>query len=179
MPCRAVRRSISARAGPGEAEISSTATTNAGSETDRCTTESLEAPVRLAQPGDGVGWPVEGHLAQLVAAEEEQHQLRRPPRDHHRVLAATDARLLARPVAAAYDDRDAALPGGELGGARQQLPELVLVGRRQVPRLPARLGPAQVLVVDEVLQRVREPLDTRHPVRRDARVVQLLHHLGV
>jgi hypothetical protein len=30
---------MSAIAGPGEAEISSTATTNAGSETDRCTRE--------------------------------------------------------------------------------------------------------------------------------------------
>ena len=36
MPCSAVRRRISAIAGPGEAEMSSTATTNAGSDTDRC-----------------------------------------------------------------------------------------------------------------------------------------------
>ena len=40
----------------------------------------LEAEVGLAQPGDGVGRAVEGHVVQLRAAEEEQHQLRRAAR---------------------------------------------------------------------------------------------------
>src|SRR4051812_46260912 len=114
MPCSAVRRRISAIAGPGDAEISSTATTNAGSETDRCTGDTLEPLVRLTQPRYGLRRSVERHVAQLRAAEEEQRELRRPAADHHRVGAAADRRLLSRPVGAAYDDRHPHLAGRQL-----------------------------------------------------------------
>ena len=45
-PSSAARRRISAIAGPGEAEISTTATTNAGSSTIRSTAPSSAAPQR-------------------------------------------------------------------------------------------------------------------------------------
>ena len=110
----------------------------------------------------------------LRAAEEQQDELRRQAGHDDRVgTAAQDVAVapvsLRRIVTGTPAERTSPRPGD-----LDRRPEAGLVALVELAGLPARLRAAQVLVVDEVLQRVGQPLDRRQGVRREPRVAQLL-----
>ena len=180
IPCSAVRRRISAIAGPGEAEISSTARRTPAARRTGARGQAQKPLSASRSRAIASGGPSKVTSRSCGAAEEEQHQLGRPPGDHHRVVAPADVVASGAGPVRRGVRRSARRPCGSTSFADplSSFQSSSSSARGQLAGLPAGPGPAQVLVVDEVLQRVGEPLDARQPVPRQPGVVELLDHLG-
>ncbi len=120
----------------------------------------------MAEDLDGVGGAGEVEVAVLGAAIEEHRDLHGRAGEDDRLVAAQEYGGLvgAGPV---EGERDPRRPGQPLAGQSDRVPDGVLVTPGQLPRRPGRLGATDVLVVDDVLERVEELVDDRQGERRE------------
>src|SRR5680860_1556908 len=136
---------------------------------------TLDAEVGAPQGGDRVVRAAELDPRLRLPAVDEQHDLAGQSADRHRLTCILEHNpRVADRVLDRYARGGAA--NEALATDRNHLPEQLLLMLGQRPRLPRRLGPADVLVVDVVLQGVEQLVDFGYGVRRVPRraVPQLL-----